>query len=81
MAGSRGSGTLYAGGILNVTPIGDFVPAKVTTFQLIDAVAIVPAFDQVNLPPWTGTWITNDLYTAGEITYLPPPAGTLLSIR
>lgn len=80
-ANARGNGFYYAGGILNVTAIHDFVPAKVTTFQLIDAVAIEPAFDQVNLPSWTGTWITNDLYTAGEITYLPPPAGTLLSIR
>jgi len=26
-------------------------------------------------------WITNDIYTAGEITYIPPPGGTTLMVR
>ncbi len=81
VAGTRGTGTLYAGGILKLSAIDGYEPARETTFALIDAVEIVPAFDAIELPDWRGTWETNELYAAGEVTFVPPPGGSVILLR
>ncbi len=75
------TGTLYAGGALTVSLIHAYQPLKPTTFKIIDAVSIVGAFDSINLPDLSGEWLTANLYSSGEITYIPPPAGTVLLVR
>jgi hypothetical protein len=76
----RGPGTFWAGGILDVTLINGFEPGE-DTFDILDFVAITGTFDTVNLPGGPTYWITNDLYVTGEITYDPPPAGSMFVVR
>jgi len=78
VAGARGPGTLYAGGILKVSLINGFVPQQPATFKLFEAVDIVGTFDTVDMPALSGTWSTAALYESGEITFEPAPKGTLI---
>lgn len=83
VAGTRGTGTFYASGILNVTAINAYKPIKPTSFQLIEAeggIVLDPAFDTINLP-WLGTWDTSALYTDGEISFTPYPMSTTIIIQ
>jgi hypothetical protein len=75
------TGTLYAGGALTVSFIEAYQPLVPTTFKIIDAVSIVGAFDSINLPDLSGEWLTANLYSSGEITYIPPPPGSILLVR
>ena len=76
--GLRGPGVFFAGGRLRVTPLDGFEPREPVTFQLIDAVEIVPAFDEISLPAWRGSWIVDHLYSTGTITFVPDATGSTL---
>ncbi len=80
-AGSRGPGLLHVGGTLDVRLTGGYRPRSPATFRILDAVAIAGHFDRLDLPVLRGTWLTNALFTAGELTYLPPPEATRLMLR
>ena len=78
--GVRGDGEFWAGGTLNVTLTDSFVPED-DTFDILDFVTMHGAFDTVSLPGKQGWWDTNSLYVTGEITYVPPPRGTIILVR
>jgi len=78
--GFGGSGTFRAGGTLNVTLINGFEPGE-DTFDILDFTTMNGTFDTVNLPGGDDDWDVSKLYTTGEITYEPPPLGTVILIR
>jgi hypothetical protein len=70
--------TLWAGGTINVTLINGFTPPE-ATFKILDFASAVGQFSATNLPGTVdGKWNTDNLYTTGELTYTPPPPGTLI---
>ena len=77
-AGKRGPGLLHAGGTLEVRMLGGYQPRSAATFRILEAAAIDGRFDRLHLPPLPGVWLTDRLYTAGELTYLPPEATCLI---
>jgi hypothetical protein len=75
-------GTLTCTGTLDVAFIDGYLPAERTVFDILDGNPIAGTFATVNLPEISGaSWITDDLYTTGEIEYIPPPSGTAVLIR
>ena len=81
IAGTKGAGTFWAGGTLDVTLINGFRPTEETSFDILDFVTMEGTFDAVNVPSPVSWWVTNDLYVTGEITFIPPPAGTMFMVR
>ena len=75
-------GTMTLGGTCTVSLVDGYDPEGQTTYDILDWTTLSGTFDTLNLisPPNT-LWITNDLYTTGEITYVGPPRGTVVLVR
>ncbi len=75
------------GGTCEVVRVNGFLPKWGDTFKIIEWALLSPdkSFHAVNLPPlrWPCEWVTNDLYTAGEIRVggPEPVKATQLMIR
>ncbi len=75
------SGTLYAGGTLDVSFIDGFKPVYKDSFDILDFTgAANGTFDTVNLPGTSADWDLTELYTDGVIRYIRP-AGTVLMVQ
>ena len=77
------TGTMTAGGTLNVTALNDFTPAVGQSFQLFNASSIGGTFSAINLPTLSGaTWNTTALYTSGTLSVVtsavPEPASAAI---
>lgn len=70
------SGVIAAGGTLNVTLLGSFVPAAGDSFDLLDFASASGAF-ALNLPalPAGLAWDAADLLTTGELAVAAAPVG------
>jgi autotransporter-associated beta strand protein len=67
------SGTLTAGGTLDVVLLDGFLPSQGDEFHLFDG-AITGTFGKVNLPTFAGgQWDLRGLYTTGTIAVVPEP--------
>jgi hypothetical protein len=74
------NGPLTAGGILRVSLINGFVPAHKNTFKILDFPSAKGAFASLDLPLGASKWITDALYTTGEITF-QSSRGSLMMVR
>ncbi len=75
------TGTMTAGGTLNVTAIDDFTPSIGQSFQLFNASSIGGTFATINLPTLSGaTWNTSALYSTGalSVSAVPEPGSFAL---
>jgi hypothetical protein len=76
------SSTLTCAGTLDVVFLNGYVPAERKTFDIMNGNPIAGTFAAVNLPDVPGgIRITDDLYTTGEIEFIPPASGTAILIR
>ena len=75
------SDVLYAGGTLKISLINGYTPGN-TTFDIFDFLSADGTFATVNLDDALGAsaWDLTQLYVTGEITFIPPPTGTLIYI-
>lgn len=75
------------GGTCEVVCVNGFLPKWGDAFKIVEWTKLTPAnaFHAVNLPPlrWPCEWVTNNLYTTGEILVggPEPVKGTLIMIR
>ncbi len=65
-AGSGGSGSLQAGGVLQVSCLNGFLPAENEAFKILDFADVTGIFATLDLPTHL-PWDTCDLYVTGEL--------------
>jgi hypothetical protein len=77
------SGAITLGGTCKVTLADGYKPQQSATYDILDwTTSRSGIFSTLELQtPCGSRWITDDLYTTGEITYIPPPSGTILLVR
>ena len=74
------NGLLTAKGTLTVRLINGFKPKDKDTFKILNFTSITGQFDTVNMPNADPHWLTQNLYTTGEIQFRWPQ-GTISMFR